>query len=150
GLLRDSEARERLPGYAGRRVQARSQPVDHRNRDQAGQLPPFLPAMETAQVVRAHDPDTAHARTTLCEVSDSVVGVVRTDRGLETAHVDARGMSKRPGGGDSLGERTQTSRVLEWIARRYQPPQAVEIEPPDRDEAGGAVRGVRWIERAAE
>ena len=42
------------------------------------------------------------------------------------------------------------ARILQGIARRHQPPDAIEIKPLHREQAGGAVRRVRRIERAAE
>ena len=40
--------------------------------------------------------------------------------------------------------------ILERIARRHQPPHAVELQPLDREQADGAMRDMRRIERAAE
>ena len=51
---------------------------------------------------------------------------------------------------DALGERRKPARVLQRIAGRHQPPDAVEVEPLHREQAGGAMRRVRRIERAAE
>ncbi len=51
---------------------------------------------------------------------------------------------------DAVRERRKAPGVLERIARRHQPPDAVEAEPPHGDQAGGAVGVVRRIERSAE
>ena len=70
--------------------------------------------------------------------------------GLEAGDVDARMVRERARGGDALSERREPARVLERIARRHQPPDAVEPEPLHGDQAGGAMGVVRRIERAAE
>ena len=44
----------------------------------------------------------------------------------------------------------EATRVLERIARRHQPPHAVEVEPLHRQQARGEMRLMRRIERAAE
>src|SRR6267378_8152302 len=40
--------------------------------------------------------------------------------------------------------------ILERIARRHQPPHAVELQPLDREQADGAMRDMGRIERSAE
>ena len=44
----------------------------------------------------------------------------------------------------------QPAVILERIARRQQPPDAIELQALDRKQADGAMRRVRRIERAAE
>src|SRR5262249_59818190 len=60
-----AEARQRLPGDAARREKAGAERVDHGERDEGRERAPFLPAMEAAQVVGAHDPDESDARAAL-------------------------------------------------------------------------------------
>ena len=69
---------------------------------------------------------------------------------LDAGHVDARMLGEGSCGGDALGQRAQAARVLQRIAGRDHPPDAVEIEPPHGEQAGGAMRRMRRIERAAE
>ena len=56
----------------------------------------------------------------------------------------------RARGLDALGEIVQAAVFLERIARRDQPPDPVELQPLHREQADGAVRGMRRIEGAAE
>src|SRR4030095_9676534 len=65
-------------------------------------------------------------------------------------HRDARMVRKRARGRDALFQRGEAARVLQRIARRQHPPDAVEIEAVPGEQAGGAMRRMRRIERAAE
>src|SRR6476661_7607805 len=55
--LPEAEARQRLTGGPGGRIEARADTIDHRDRHEVRDLAPFLPAVKAAQIVRAHDPD---------------------------------------------------------------------------------------------
>src|SRR5215475_14168225 len=148
--LGKARARQRLARGAGTGVEAGSEPVDHRDRDHGGNAPPPLPAVEAAQIVRAHDPDEAHARTVAAQIGDGLIGIPRADLRFQVADVDARMVHERLGGDDALCERRKPAGVFERIARRHQPPDPVEIEALHGDQAGAEMRLVRRIERAAE
>ena len=49
-----------------------------------------------------------------------------------------------------LEERAQAVMILQRIARRHQPPHPIELQPLQREQADGAMRGMRRIERAAK
>src|SRR5712691_52223 len=144
------ESPQRLGGNAGRRVEARTKAVDHRHRHHGGDAAPFLPTMEAAQIVGTHDPNKVHARTATHEIADRVVSVAHADLSLEPADVDAGMMRQRAGGRHSIGKRAQAARILERIAWRHQPPDAVQAKPSHGDQAGGAMGLMRRIEGAAE
>ena len=91
-----------------------------------GDVAPMLPAMEARQIVRAHDPDEAHAGATAREPGDGVVGVARADLRLEACDHDARMVGERAGGLHAQGERRQAVIRFEGIARRHEPPDLVE------------------------
>ena len=59
-------------------------------------------------------------------------------------------LASLPRRGHALRQRPQAARVLQRIAGRHQPPDAVELEPLQRQQAGAEVRFVGRIERAAE
>ena len=59
-------------------------------------------------------------------------------------------MRERAGGGNSLLQRREPAGVLERIARGDQPPDAVKLEPFEREQAGGEVRLVRRVESSTE
>jgi hypothetical protein len=59
-------------------------------------------------------------------------------------------MREPAGGGNSLLQWGEAAGVLERIARGDQPPDAVELEPFERQQAGGEVGLVRRIESSAE
>ena len=107
--------------------------------------------MKAAQVVCSHDPDKAHARTMIAEIRDRLKRVARPDLRLEPQHLDPR-MAARKGArsGDTLLERGEATRVLERIAGRHQPPDAVKGKPLHCDQTSAEVGVMRRIEGAAE
>src|SRR5438876_8676474 len=100
--LRDAGATERLSGGSRRRIEARAEAVDDRNRDHGRDGAPVLPAMEAAQIVGAHDPDEAYAGAAGDEVGERIVGVAGTDLGFEAADIDARMAGEPARRGDAL------------------------------------------------
>ena len=79
-----------------------------------------------------------------------VEAVALADLGFEPGHVDAGVRCHFARGDEALLERRQGVRVLERIARGDEPPDAVEAEPFQRQQARGAMARVRRIERTAE
>ena len=146
----NAEPGEGLPGNPGRGVKAWPEPIDDHDRYQGGDIAPTLPAVEAAQIVGPHDPDEMDLGAAANQVGDGFVAVARADFGLEIGDVDARVMGERLRGLDALLERRETACVLERIARRHQPPHAVETDALHGEQAGAAVRRMRRIERAAE
>jgi hypothetical protein len=59
-------------------------------------------------------------------------------------------MREPAGGGDPLLQRSEPAGVLKRIARGDQPPDAVELEPFEREQAGGEMGLVRRVESSAE
>src|SRR6476646_7685898 len=96
--LRDARVRERVGRRAAAGVEAGAEPIDHRDRHRGGDAAPSLPAMEAAQIVRAHDPDEADARTVAAQIGEGLVGIWRADLRLDAADVDAGVARKRPSG----------------------------------------------------
>src|SRR5262245_12641644 len=150
GPLREPESPERLGGNTSRRIEARADAVHYRHRHQGCDTAPFLPAMKAAQIVGTHDPNKVHARTATHKIADRIVRIAHADLGLETADVDGRMIRQGAGGRHSAGKRAQAPGVLEWIARRHQPPDAMQAKPSHRDQAGSAMGLMRRIESAAE
>src|SRR5262249_14871135 len=120
------------------------------DRHHGGDPAPFLPAVEAAQVVGAHDPDESHPGAAAAQIGDGLVAIACADLRLEADDVDPGMPRKRAGGQNALLERRQPARVLERIAGGYQPPDPIEIEALHRQQTGGEMRVVRRIERAAE
>src|SRR5262245_22410278 len=106
--------------------------------------------MELRQIVRAHDPYEAHSGDATAQMRDRVDSIARSNDSFETADIDARILGNVLCSLRALGERTQGVVVLERIAGAEQPPDAVEFEPLDREQADGAMRRMRRIEGAAE
>ena len=79
-----------------------------------------------------------------------VIGISRLNDSFETGHIDARMMRQRAGGGDALADRPEPAAVLERIAGRDQPPDTIELEPLESEQAGAEMRQMRRVEGAAE
>src|SRR5437868_155704 len=106
--------------------------------------------MELRKVVSAHDPDQAQAGSPAAQVSDGVESVADADDSFETADFDARIVGHSARGFHALVEIEQTAVGLERVARRHQPPYAVEFQPLDREQADGAMSRMWRIERTAQ
>src|SRR6187401_496232 len=130
--------------------QSRGDAIHHRDRDQVRDCPPLLPAMEAAQIVRAHDPDEVHPGAPRDQLAHRVVRISRAHLGLDAGHDDAWVVGQFLRRRDALGKRRKPARVLQGIARGDEPPHAIEAEPLHRQQARRAMRGMRRIERAAE
>jgi hypothetical protein len=110
--FRDARARVRLARGAGARVEAGSEPVDHRDRHHGGDATPSLPAMEATQIVGTHDPDETHARTMPAQIRDGLVGIRRADLRFQIGDVDARMVCERLGRDDAIGQRGKPTGVF--------------------------------------
>ena len=106
--------------------------------------------MKAAQIIGSHDPDELHAGTGGQEEAHRVIGVADADGGLDPADINAWMPGEGARGRDPILERGEPPCVLERVARRHQPPDPVEAEAPQRNQARGAMRLVQGIERAAE
>jgi len=91
-----------------------------------------------------------HAGDAAAQMRDRVDSVAGADDSFEAADIDARILGDVLCRLCALGQRTQSVVVLQRIAGAEQPPDAIEPEALDREQADGAVRRVRRIEGAAE
>ena len=128
----------------------RARPVDHGDRHLVCDADPILPAMKLAEIIGSHQPDEANARAARFQKIDRVGGEARADISFEARDVDAGMTSDRPGGCDTLLLAWQAMNVLERIAGRDQPPDAVEPQPFQGNLREKKVPLMRRIERAAE
>src|SRR5262249_2198369 len=94
--------RQCLTRDARYRVEARPEPVDDRDRHQPRNIAPALPAMETAQIVGAHDPDKTHARTTADQIGKNRKRIGDAEIGLEIGDVDAGMLRELARSGDAF------------------------------------------------
>ncbi len=81
-----------LPAGTGGGVKAWAQAVDHDDGHQLRNFAPLLPAMETPQIVRAHDPDESDSGAAGQQPRYRIVGVSRLNDSFETGDIDARMM----------------------------------------------------------
>ena len=127
-----------------------------RNRDMRSAIRrQLLPMVELRQIVRTHQPHEMNART--CEpaaqgveiVSYSVAGA---DDSFETADIDAGIDGDHRARPRSRGRRVRAKLAvfLQWISRRDQPPDPIQLQTLHREQADGAMGFMRRIERAAE
>src|SRR5262245_30006626 len=148
--LGNARPRKRVGRGTAAGIEAGSKPIDYCDRHHRGDVAPSLPAVEAAQIIRAHDPDEADARTVAAQIRNGLVGVAGPDFCFQATDVDAGVACKRPGGDDALFQGGKSAGVFERIARCHQPPYSVEIEALHRQQAGAEMHLMGRIERAAE
>src|SRR5690242_5773594 len=110
----------------------------------------MLPAVEAREVVGAHDPDEGDAGAAALQPADGVIGVARADGSLDAGDDDAGMGGDAPGGAHPALERGQGVVVLERVAGRHQPPDAIEAEAAQGGQRGAAMALMRRVEAAAE
>ena len=131
-------------------IETWAQTVDDDDRHLLGYFAPLLPAMETPQIVRAHDPDESDAGAPGQQPRYRIVSVSRLNDSFETGDVDARMAGERACGRNSFGERSKATRILQWVAGCNQPPDAIELETLEREESRCKMGLMRRIECSAE
>lgn len=138
------------PGEArlGSAIIARTR--DNRNRHGTGHAAPVLPAVKLGEIVATHQPDETMFRIAprqLCQCIGSIAGAqIVFDRCWTNSRTlglpDRRGESRRQGRHPGLG--------LERVAGRDQPPDFVEPQSFQHEQADPAVPAMRGIERPAQ
>jgi len=125
-VFRDADMGKSVARGTGGCVKAWAQAVDDHDGHQLGYFAPLLPAMETPQIVRAHDPDESDSGAAGPQPGYRIVRVSRLNDSFETGDIDTRMMCKRARRRDPLEERGKTAGVLEGVAGCHQPPDAVK------------------------
>src|SRR5579863_491240 len=110
----------------------------------------MTPEMELAKVIGAHYPDKMSSRRPLSEPQKRIIGEARADLGFDVANHDAWPDVEPPGGFDASFECGQSGHRLEWIAGSDQPPDAIELKPPQRQPGDEGVALVRRVERSPQ
>ena len=143
--------RKRRAGRARDRLQRRAGAVDDGDRRKLGDQSPAPPEMKLAQVVGAHDPDETDARRAAPEPRQRVIGVTRDSICASMSLTTTRGPTIEPARGlDARLKRRKPGQRFQRIARRHQPPDAVERESVQGEAGDQRVPLVGRIERAAE
>ena len=112
-----------------------------------GYFAPFLPAMETPQIIRPHDPDKSDTGAAGQQPRYRIVGISRLNDSFETRDIDPGVMRKGAGSGNSLRQRREPARILERISGCDQPPDAIKLESLEREQGCAEMRLMRRIER---
>src|SRR5882757_3333440 len=99
--------------------------------------------MELREIVSAHDPDKMRAGDAAPQMDDRIDSVPDANDSFETGDIDARIVGDFPRSFSAFAEVVQGSGILQRIARRQQPPDAIELEALQRELADGAMRRVR-------
>jgi hypothetical protein len=102
--------------------------------------------MKAPQVIRAHDPDESDSGATGQQPRYRIVGISRLNDSFEARHVDARMMSDRLRGRDSLRQLRKPACILERIAGSHEPPHAIKLETLERKQGCSHMRLVWRIE----
>jgi len=101
-VFRDTHSGKDVARRAGGGIKARTQTIDDDDWYLLGYFAPFLPAMKTPQIIRAHDPDKSHTGAAGQQPRYRIVSVSRLNDSFETRNVDARMMREGASRGDSF------------------------------------------------
>jgi hypothetical protein len=100
------------------------------------------------EAVGTHDPDEAHRWIAAGEEAQGLAGVARADPRFEIGDVDAWMVGDAVRLGDPPVDGREFAPILQRIARRHHPPEAVEAQPPQGDETDMPVPEMGRVERA--
>jgi len=150
GVFRNAGAGKRIARWTGGGVQTWTQPIDYSDRHQLHYFLPLLPAMETPQIVGAHDPDESDPRAASQQPGYRIVGVSRLNDSFEAGHIDPRVTGKRAHCVDPFAQGREIAGIFERITGGYQPPDTVELEPFEREQSRAEMRLVWRIKSSAE
>ncbi len=126
----ETVGRQRLRRAAAWGRERRTWSIDDGDRNQPRDLAPVLPAIEGAEIVRAHDPDEMDTGASPLQIGDRLIAIGRTDPRFEHAHHDARMPADFYRRFGTLRERRQLTLVLQRICRAHEPPDAIEPQAP--------------------
>src|ERR1019366_2376818 len=149
GLI-EAERRQIFRRAPMQRRQGRTGTIDDGHGNKPRDAGPALPAIEDAKIIRPHQPNEMDAAAALLQKSDRLIRIGGADRGLDRRDFDARMMTDFSRRFDTHGERRQFPRVFQWIGGADKPPDAVEAQAPQREQAFGPMAVMRRIETAAE
>jgi hypothetical protein len=131
-------------------VKAWSQTVDDDDGHKLRYFAPLLPAMETPQIVCAHNPNESDPRAASQQPRYRIVGVSRLNDTFETSDVDAGVTCECTCGSDSLRQGSETTGVFEWVSRGDQPPHSVKPESLEREQGSREMGLMRRIKGSAK
>src|SRR5208282_181920 len=130
--------------------QRRAWPVDDDDRRKVRDRSPVAPEMELAEIIGPHDPDEPDSPGAPREPGQRIVGIAGADMGLDVRHGDARAGYEATGGLDARLQGGEVRLRFQGVARRHQPPDAIEAEAHERNACDERVTIMRRIERTAE
>jgi len=133
-VFRDADVGKNIARGTGGCVKAWAKAVDDHDRHQLRYFSPFLPAMETPQIIRAHDPDESDSGAASPQPGYRIVRVSRLNDSFETRDIDARMMRECARRRDPLEQRGETAGVLEGVAGCDQPPDAVKPQSLEHEQ----------------
>ena len=152
-MFRDADMGKSVARGTGGCVKAWAQAVDDHDGHQLGYFAPLLPAMETPQIVRAHDPDESDSGAAGPQPGYRIVRVSRLNDSFETGDINARMMCESARGRDPLEQRGKTAGVLEGVAGCHQPPDAVKPQSLECEQSRcemGLMRRVKGSAKQAD
>lgn len=106
--------------------------------------------MNRLQVVRTHQPDKAMLRKTPPQFHQRLRGKHRAELRLDPAHRDPRMPSHPSCGRHALRQRCHAPARLKRVLRRDEPPDVIEPQPLQGQQADMAVPAMGGVERAAQ
>lgn len=123
---------------------------EDRNRHGVKDSRPTPPPGDLQEIVGTHDPHETPARVAALQLEERVGGVDRAEPGLEVRSFDAGMVGDLGRHRQALGKGRHAPAGLQRVLRRYEPPDLVQPQEVDRQEADMAMAVMGGIERAAE
>lgn len=149
-MFRDADVGKNIARGTGGCVKAWAKAVDDHDRHQLRYFSPFLPAMETPQIIRAHDPDESDSGAASPQPGYRIVRVSRLNDSFETRDIDARMMRECARRRDPLEQRGETAGVLEGVAGCDQPPDAVKPQSLEHEQGRCEMGLMRRVKGSAK
>lgn len=124
--------------------------VEYRNGNGFKDLDPLAPFGDLDQVVGTHDPDESIVRVALSETAQGVDGIACSQIRFRLADVDSTISRNLACRGQTIGIRRHTFNGLQRVLWRDQPPDLIEMEALECQQADVPVTQMRRIEGSAE
>lgn len=124
---------------------------DYGNHYMPGYAPPVFPAVELGEIVGPHNPYKPSFRIAPDKLFQRVDGVSRAQFALYGCRPNARAPRHFPGRFQSrLQRRHILGAVFQWVAGRNQPPDLVQPQRIEREQADPPMSAMGRVERTAE
>jgi hypothetical protein len=147
---RSPRGREPARRLAGQRAVIVAGPRQHSDWNAANKLHPPTPARQLQQDIGSGQPDEAYPREPPQQQAQCIDRIARTPNRLDPAGDDTPSVGDAARRCKPLGEWRHAALWLQGIARRYQKPDLIELQPALRQVDDVSMTGMRRIERTSQ